>query len=598
MSEVKRWLHQAEAEPPIAARRQPKANPKEEAAEAPVAEIDLRQVLSRARLLIVVFLAIIIVVVFRLVAWNMKPDPKPLQIAHAVDDSRGRIVDSSGLLLATDNFKWEVYIRISALREVKNRPALLSELGAILGVPEEALRAQITSSEYNMIIVARDATDDQCKAIAGLRVQDVTWCASRRFRVYPHGGLAAHLIGFANMDHEGKTGTEYAHNAWLRTAERPPFQQIPSHAEPLPEAWQIYLPSAGGRDLVLHMNAPLQYKVEQRLREAIVAYRAESGSIIVMDPQTGGILALANWPAYDLNNYGQTQQSVMRNAAIEDIYEPGSVFKLITYAAALDAGEITPDTIFNDTGKLDVEGKVIENAEKRVYGKVTATRALEKSINTVSARIALNLGGQEFYHYLTLFGFGKETEVDAVNESGGAVPRWGTDAWNRRDQASNSFGQAISVTPLQMANAIATIANGGIVMQPQVVAGVVKDGELYRLDRRIMGQAIRPETAAALTRMMVSTAESYSVKNLAPGYRVAGKTGTAEIAEQGGYTSDLTITSFAGFLPAADPKIVILVKLDKPKKSKWAEQVALPVFQQVAQDSIKILKIAPDDRLP
>jgi cell division protein FtsI (penicillin-binding protein 3) len=288
----------------------------------------------------------------------------------------------------------------------------------------------------------------------------------------------------------------------------------------------------------------------------------------------------------------------MRNAAIEDIYEPGSVFKLITYAAALDAGEITPDTIFNDTGKLDVEGKVIENAEKRVYGKVTATRALEKSINTVSARIALDLGGQEFYHYLTLFGFGKTTEVDAVNESGGAVPRWGTDAWNRRDQASNSFGQAISVTPLQMANAIATIANGGIVMQPQVVAGVVKDGELYRLDRRIMGQAIRPETAAALTRMMVSTAETYSVKNLAPGYRVAGKTGTAEIAEQGGYTSDLTITSFAGFLPAADPKIVILVKLDKPKKSKWAEQVALPVFQQVAQDSIKILKIAPDDRLP
>ncbi len=598
MSEAKRWPRQAEDEPATRPRRQSKADPKEQEAEAPVAEIDLRQVLSRARLLVIAFLAIIILVVFRLVAWNMKPNPAPLQVVHAVDDSRGRIVDSNGLLLATDNFKWEVYIRISDLRKVKNRPALLSELGAIMGISEEELRAQVTSAATDMITVAWDATDDQCKAILGLNVSDVIWCDSKRFRVYPQGALAAHLIGFANMDHEGKTGAEYFHNGWLRTAEHPPFQQIPSRAEPLPEAWQVYLPSTGGRDLVLHLNAPLQYKAEQRLREAIIAYQAESGSIIIMDPHSGGILALANWPTYDLNDYGQTRQSVMRNAAIEDIYEPGSVFKIITYAAALDAGEITPDTIFNDPGKLDVEGKVIQNAEKHIYGKVTATRALEKSINTVSARIALNLGGRQFYHCLSLFGFGRKTETDAVNESAGAVPSWGTDAWNRRDQASNSFGQAISVTPLQMANAVATIANGGIVVQPQIVAGVVKDGELYRLDRRVMGQAIRPETAKTLTRMMVSTAESYSVKNLAPGYRVAGKTGTAEIPQQGGYTSDLTITSFAGFLPAADPKVVILVKIDKPRKSKWAEQVALPVFQQVAQDTVKILKIEPDDRLP
>jgi cell division protein FtsI/penicillin-binding protein 2 len=567
--------------------------------DSPVAEIDLRQVLNRTRLLTILFLAVVFLVLLRLVSWQMKPDRAiPIQVVSAADYSRGRIVDRQGLLLATDDFKWEVYLRASNLKKVKNRPTLPAELAAVLGMSEEFLRKELAEAEGDLLIVARNASEDQCKAIAGLNETDSIWCAARRFRSYPQGELAAHLIGFANMDQEGATGVEGSYHDWLRTSERPPFQQMPGRAEPMPDAWRVYLPSAGGRDLVLHLDAALQYKMEQRLREAIVSARAESGTIIILDPHTGGILALANWPTYDPNRYSEASQAILGNAAVEDGYEPGSVFKLITYAAALDAGAVTPDAVFNDTGKLDVEGKVIQNAEKRAYGKVTATQALAKSINTVSASLALELGGETFYRYVSLFGFGKPTEADVITESRGEVRRWGTEAWNRRDQASNSFGQAISVTPLQMANAVATIANGGVVLQPQVVAAVIKDGEVHRLDRRVMGQSIRPETATTLTRMMVAAVESYSVKNLVPGYRVAGKTGTAEIAAKGGYTSDLTITSFAGFLPAADPKIVILVKLEKPKQSKWAEKVALPLFQQVAQDAVKILKIEPNDQLP
>jgi cell division protein FtsI (penicillin-binding protein 3) len=606
MSDAQRWPHQATAagqgdvEPfTLAKPRTSRYRQPETEDDGPVAEIDLRQVLSRTRLLIILCLAVIVLVLFRLISWQIRPGrTAPVQVASAADYSRGRIVDSSGLLLATDNFRWEVYLRASNLKKTANRPLLLAELGVILAIPEHILRDDLATAEGNLLVIARDATDSQCRAIAGLKEPDTIWCAPRRIRVYPQGALAAHLIGFANMDQIGLTGVEGSYDTWLRMAERPPFQQMPGHAEPLPDAWEVYLPSAGGRDLVLHLNSALQYKMEQRLREAIAAYRAESGCIIVMAPHSGGILALANWPTYDPNRYGEAEQSVLRNAAVEFGYEPGSVFKLVTYAAALDAEIVTPDTVFSDTGKLDVEGKVIQNAEKRAYGKVTATQALARSINTVSARLALDLGGELFYRYVSLFGFGKPTEADVVYETQGEVRRWGTEAWNRRDQASNSFGQAILVTPLQMANAVATIANGGVALQPQIVSGVVKDGELHRLERRIMGQAIRPETATTLTRMMVTAVESYSVKNLVPGYRVAGKTGTAEIAAEGGYTSDLTITSFAGFLPAANPEIVILVKLDRPKTSKWAEQVALPVFQQVGQDAVKILKIEPDDRLP
>lgn len=594
MSDAKRWPHETTTP------SRSEAEEREDDETDRYVEVDPLQVLSRARLLIILFVAIILIVVFRLVAWQMTPDPAAAApVARAEDNSRGRIVDSNGLLLATDDFLWEVYVRKNRLEILANRPTLLAELSAILAVSDGDLRENLLQTEGNLLIIARGASNDQCKAIDGLKEPEVVWCTPRRIRAYPQDALAAHVIGFANMDQQGVTGVEGSYDPWLRAAARSPFQaELLGHVEPLPEAWQVYLPSPGGRDLVLHLNAPLQHRVEQRLRDAIAAYQAESGTIIVVDPRTGGILAMANWPTYDLNHYGSADQGALRNAAAEYSYEPGSVFKLITYAAALDSDQVTPDTVFNDTGKLEVDGRLIQNAEKRRYGKITATQALANSVNTVSARLALQIGPETFYRYVGRFGFGKPTEADVVYEDKGVVKRWGTDAFSRFDQATNSFGQAISVTPLQMAGAVAAIANGGVLLQPQIVAGVMIDGKLHRLERRVMDQAIKPETARILTRMMVNAVESYSVKNLAPGYRVAGKTGTAEIATERGYTSDLTITSCVGFLPAANPQAVILVKLDKPRTSKWAEKVALPVFQQVAGDTVRIMKIEPDDRMP
>jgi cell division protein FtsI/penicillin-binding protein 2 len=351
--------------------------------------------------------------------------------------------------------------------------------------------------------------------------------------------------------------------------------------------------------VVLHLNAALQYQVESRLAAALAKYQAKDGAIIVMDPRTGGILAQASWPTFDPNRYGEFTQGEWGNSAIGEPYEPGSVFKPITYAAALDAEKLRPDDFFEDTGELEVNDKIITNAELKRYGTITARQALGNSVNVVAAQICLEMGSETFYRYVRQFRFGQYTEVDSAPEASGIVKWPNTEYWSRFDQAANSFGQGISVTPLQMVNAIAAIANDGMVLQPQFVQSLVRDGEVYRLPPRTLGRAVKPETARQLTEMMVFTVENYAAgANLVPGYRVAGKTGTAEIPEREGYTSSLTITSFVGFLPAADPQLVVLVKLSEPKSSRWAEQVALPLFAEVARDAVQTLKIAPDNRMP
>lgn len=519
--------------------------------------------------------------------------------AATLTTERGEIVDRDGLLLAIDSYTWEIYLRPGEARRTGATPEQLAAYAGALRLPVEAL-TQAATQETALAVVAKNVTSEQCDIADHATTLPVwIWCDGKRKRVYPHGGLAAHLLGFTDVDLQGRSGIEAYYDHWLRSSEPWPPEQLPGPADPLPQAWSAYLPSLGGRDLVLHTDAPLQYLVEGHLADAIREHQAKAGSIVALDPRTGGVLALANWPTFDPNQYATAEAATWINAALSESYEPGSVFKLITYAAALDSGKITADTLLYDAGKLVVSGKEISNAEGRQYGRVTARQALASSINVVSAEICLDMGADTFYRYVRQFGFGRITEADMGPESNGIVKWPGTRFWSKYEQAANSFGQGISVTPLQMANAVAAIANQGTLLQPQFAQALVYNGQAHRLAPRVLGQAIRPETARTLTQMMVFTVESYAAgANLVPGYRVAGKTGTAEIPQEGGYTSELTITTFVGFLPAANPQLVILVKLVEPKSSRWAEQVALPVFGRVARDAVQVLQIQPDERLP
>ena len=554
---------------------------------------------NRVRLLIGFFAVFALAVLIRMVDWQVSRAVHSVEAAAQTKDlSRGRIVDSHGLLMATDSFTWEIYADPIEYRGDKSNPDP-AKIAAAIGIPDETLTAALDQDGHS-VLVTKNVSEAQC--LAARHAKEVplwVWCDGRRKRVYPQDTLAAHLVGFTDSEQRGLAGLEASYDSWLRTMGDWPTDQLPGQPEQLPDDWKNYLPSPAGRDLVLHMNAALQYQTEKRLAEALTKYEAKAGTIIVMNPRTGALLAVANLPTYDPNRTGETTLAQVTNSAVSEPYEPGSVFKLVTYAAGLDTKRITPDTLFSDPGKLTVGTRVIRNAQDKTYRTIAARQALADSVNTVSAQICLDMGRDDFYRYIRQFGFGRPTEVDLAQESPGIVKRPGTEAWSQYDQAANSFGQGISVTPIQLISAVGTIANGGMVMQPQVVKGLVWDGTVYNLPPRRLGQAIKPETAQTLTQMMVFTVENYTAgPKLVPGYRVAGKTGTAEIPETGGYTSDLSITSFVGFLPAADPQIVILVKLVEPKASRWAEKVALPVFGQVARDAVSTLNIRPDDRMP
>jgi len=556
---------------------------------------------NRVRLLIGFFAIFALAVLIRMVDWQVFRSARSVEASAQTDDlSRGRIVDSHGLLLVTDSFNWDIYVSPRDYRNDKTTLDL-AKIAATIGVPVETLTTALAQDGFS-VQVAKDVSEAQCLAAKHAKeVPTWIWCDGRRKRVYPLDTLAAHIVGFTNNAQIGRAGLEASYDGWLRTMGNWQADQLPGQPEPLPDEWKTYLPSPAGRDLVLHLDAALQYQVEKRLAEALTKYEAKAGTIIVMNPRTGALLASVSLPTFDPNKTSETTLEQVTDSAVSEPYEPGSVFKLITYAAALDTKRITPDTLFSDPGKLAIGSRVILNAQNKVYGTIAARQALANSVNTISAQICLDMGRDDFYRYIRQFGFGRPTEVDLAHESPGIVKRPGTEAWSQYDQAANSFGQGISVTPIQLISAVGTIANDGIVMQPQIVKGLVWDGNVYNLPPRRLGQAIKPETAHTLTEMMVFTVESYVAgPKLVPGYRVAGKTGTAEIPipETGGYTSDLSITSFVGFLPAADPQIVILVKLVEPKASRWAEKVALPVFGQVARDAVWILKIRPDDRMP
>ncbi|MGE5602528.1 MAG: peptidoglycan D,D-transpeptidase FtsI family protein, partial [Nitrososphaerales archaeon] len=555
----------------------------------------------RLRLLTISFVLFVVVVLAQMVLLKITNSPsQPNQVsAQVIDTSRGRIVDRDGTLLATDSFVWEIYLDPSRYKPEKFTPDMVAVAAGELGVEPGVIMEAIGRSGAVSQIV-KNATKQQCDAATkSQQVPSWFWCDAKRKRSYPQGPLAAHVVGFADANQVGQAGVEWFYDSWLRSAGDWNTSQLSGPGEPIPHEWELYLPSVSGRDLVLNLSAPLQHIAEQHLVDALAQYQATSGSILILDPRTGAVLALANWPTFDPNVYDKAAPVTWQNPAVSLLYEPGSIFKLITYGAGLDLGSIKPDQKFEDTGERKVGDKIIRNSQQRRLGWVTAWDALAESLNTVSADIGLKMGSEEFYRYVRLFGFGKPTEIDLGPEAAGIVKRWGTETWSPYDQAANSFGQGISVTPIQMVSAAAAIANKGVLLQPQVAKALVSNGQMHPLPVRKLGEALRPETTTTLTRMMIYTMENYANgKNLVPGFRVAGKTGTAEIPEEAGYTNPLTITSVVGFLPAADPQMVILVKLDKPKKSRWAEAVALPVFGEVARDAVQVMGLNPNTDVP
>jgi cell division protein FtsI/penicillin-binding protein 2 len=505
---------------------------------------------------------------------------------------RGRVWDRQGHLLVGNLIQYD----ISASPALVSDPAkTASTLAPYLDMNAGELLEKL-SNDSLWVLIARGVSKKVGDQIAAEGMVGITVEPTWR-RVYPEGILAAHLLGFVNAEGQGYYGVEGYYDGALRgqvgtrVYQRDPWDQI------IPLGLADDEPPQMGVDLVLTLDRTIQAWVEEELALALAETGAESGVVIVINPRSGAILALAAAPVYDPNRYwevGDTRLYI--NPTVNSQYEPGSVFKVLTVAVALENGLVSPETTFYDEGQIEVGGQVIRNSTRQAYGQVTVTEVLIHSLNVEVARISTMMGPEKFYQGIRAFGIGHHTGIDLEGEVVGELRAPGDWRWHESDLATNAFGQGLAVTPLQMIVAVAAIANDGILMQPYVVAEKhYVDGRVERAQPAPIGRAVSPETAHLVGEMMAQTVEHGIERAQVAGYRIAGKTGTAQMPTLFGYDEQETIASFVGFAPVDDPQVIVLVRLDKPTSSPWGTQTAAPTFARLAQRLFVWLKIPPDE---
>jgi cell division protein FtsI (penicillin-binding protein 3) len=494
----------------------------------------------------------------------------------------GLILDRSGHILAMDAFAYGI---TGDPRSVTDLEKTVVELEPWLPQSREKL-SEILGEDRPYVVVATDLSPEAAEAVEGLDLDGIH-IDPQVYRFYPEGPLAGHLLGFVNADRRG-FGLEKYYHEHLRGQ---PGQRC--------AVWDSLdllrdVPAKDGADVYLALDYLLQHEVEQELARAVEEAGAEGGTTIVMDPRKGAVLAWASYPGYDPNQFPElasTAPELFLDAAISKQYEPGSVVKILTMAAALDSGLVTSQSVMEDREAIEVGGRVIRNWDGKGHGLVSLVDVLALSLNVCSAQLSTRMGSQTFYHYLSAFGLGQKTEVDLTGEIAGRVKQPGDADWSESELGMNSFGQGIAITPLQLVAAVAAVANGGHLMRPYVAEGWMQEGELESNEPKSVRQAISSETARQLTEMLVQVVQREAPEALVPGYRVAGKTGTAQIPIPGGYHPQDTIASFVGYLPAEAPTITILVKIDRPQSSPWGRDVAAPVFSRIAETACHLLDI-------
>lgn len=497
---------------------------------------------------------------------------------------RGVIYDRNGAILAVDAWDYRVAVSPSILTDPE---ALADSLAPILQIRRSELLYDM-ESPYMYVVLAPRVSAEVASAIRELEYADEVQLDPLPRRYYPQDSLMCHVLGFVNFDNVGSAGVEGKYQQEL--AGEVAVAKVP--ISPLREQKSVI--AREGSDIVLTIDRSVQYVVEQHLKEALAEHGAVSGSIIVMDPRTGELLAMAAEPCYSPNEFYDLKEGQDFNPLVSAVYEPGSVMKLITMAAALDSGTVTPTTTYNDTGAIEVGGHISYNWDRGAHGVVDMTTLLARSLNVGAATIATWMGPTTFYDYFQRFGFGHPTNVDIANEAEGLMPLPGNELWQESFIATNAYGQALAVTSIQMISAVSALANHGKLMQPYVVSEVHDQFGVRRHEPTPVGQIISETTAAQMTAMATVAVQQEVQEALIDGYTVAGKTGTAQIAEAFGYHPTDVIGSFIGWLPADAPEIVVYVKLDRPQSAPWGSMTAAPVFSKLVKELVVLLDIPPD----
>ncbi len=461
------------------------------------------------------------------------------------------------------------------------------------------LIARLSKSDDPYEPVARNVTDEQLKLIEALDAEGLAWLIEDA-RSYPETGFGGHVLGFVGRDNEGQPigryGLEGYFEDFLSGSAGNLYSQTDASGRWIGVGERHFRPAIDGGDLLLTIDRTLQAEVCELLKAGVEQFDADSGTAIVMDPATGRILAMCGAPDfYPLDYHEVDSIAAYNNPAIFTAYEPGSIFKPITMAAALDVGAVTPESRFVDPGFVEIDQFTIRNAADGVFGNVSMIEVLEESINTGMVWTMRQMGRDTLQEYIHRFGFGELTGIELKTEVEGNVSSLEKDA--EVYAATASFGQGITTTPMQMVSAYAAMANGGMLMRPYLVEEMrYPDGTVEKMYPQPLGQVIQPKTATTIGAMLVSVVEyGHGKKAGVPGYYIAGKTGTAQIARNGVYSATEFNGSFAGFGPVNNPKFAMIVKIENPKKGViYAESTAAPVFGQIAAFLLEYYGVAPE----
>jgi cell division protein FtsI/penicillin-binding protein 2 len=518
---------------------------------------------------------------------------------------RGEIYDRNGHLLAGNRTVYEVGVNLNAMKDPN---AIALAVSSQLGLDYNELLGQMTNPPegYSYLVLANYVESDKALALQTLKKETQAQAAegvlgaltglefsSHPQRSYPENALASNILGFVSREGRGYFGVEEKYNDLLAgNAVQVLIPTDPNKAVDIP-----HVPN--GTTLVLTINRDLQAAAEDILDESLSTYGAKGGTIIVMDPKTGEVLAMAVTPRMNLNefwNYGTIYDNASEyNQAVSMPYEPGSVMKILTMAAALDSGTVNANTPFLDTGAIMVGGATIQNWDREAWGPQNMVGCLQHSLNVCMAWLSTSMGTETFYGYMNRFGLGHLTGVDMAGEAAGRLKVPGDGDWYPVDLGTNSFGQGVAVTPIQMMMAASSIANDGRTVTPHVLYAMMREGRQYNVPPQYAGAPITQVTADTLSEMLALSLEQEASLALVPGYRLAGKTGTAQIpTESGYYDATSTNASFIGWGPVDDPRFMVYVWLERPSASIWGSDTAAPVFSEMVQKTVMLLDIPPD----
>lgn len=530
-----------------------------------------------------------------------------------VGATRGRIFSADGSVLVSNQKAYLVYAILPEIKKLKKKsesegdfaeriadkvtPPVLKEKLSTLDKPSQAEKDKLREKIRNRVIsqlqldgliwvpIVQKIEENTKETIEKLEIRGIGFEEDRK-RFYPEGNFAASLLGFVGKDNRGEDkgyfGLEGFFDNELKGRSGTLIQEVDALGRPILSDSPEGLGALDGSDIYTSIDKSVQFVVGRKLEEGVKRYGAKSGAALVLEPKSGKLLAVSSVPTFDIFDPSSSSGKEYKNLAVSEVYEPGSTFKSITFSASLDTGVIKPDTICPCKGPIKASGYEVQTSDNKYHPNSTITQILQHSDNVGAAFAGKKLGVDKFLKYIHDFGFGQSTGIDLQGDEGGIIK--GKSDWHEIELVNASFGQGLSVTPLQMVNAVATIANDGKLMKPFVVEEIVGPNNSIEFGSKEVRQVIKPQTAKIMQQLLLAAVAGGEARNIIPkGYRVGGKTGTAQIPIPGGYSTK-TVASFVGFGPVEKPRFAMIVVLFEPSASIFAAETAEPLFFEMLEE--------------